>query len=60
LKYIWPTMHYIYIYILARPLIYKEIQPRFPNDHNLDQVAAIVSAKGPRPKSAEVGGGGNY
>jgi len=31
--------------------MYKEIQPRFPNDHSLDPVAAIVSAKGPGPKS---------
>ena len=29
----------------------KEIQPRFPSDHSLDLVAAIVSAKGPGPKS---------
>jgi len=36
---------------LARPLRYKEIQPRFPSDHSRDPVAAIVSAKGPGPKS---------
>jgi len=29
----------------------KEIQPRFPSDHSLDPVAAIVSAKGSGPKS---------
>ena len=45
--------------ILASPLMYKGIQPRFPSDHSLDPVAAIVSAKGPGPKS-EVGGGGKY
>ena len=39
--------------------MYKEIHPRFPSDHSLDPVAAIVSAKG-QGLRAEVGGGGNH
>jgi len=31
--------------------MYKEIQPIFPCEHSLDLVAAIMSAKGLRPKS---------
>jgi len=30
--------------------MYKKIQPRFPSDHSLDPVAAIVFAKGPLEK----------